>query len=333
MPLSVLILVFYFITIQVSVQQKTPERKPGLMMFGDTSRTGLPFSKDPHVIRFNGRYLMYYSVQPYSDKSNPVKGWGIGIAESRDLISWKKIGEITPAADYENKGLCAPCARVIEGKVHLFYQTYGNGKNDAICHALSSDGINFIRNATNPVFHPEGQWTCGRAIDAEVISFKGNYYLYYATRDPDFKIQFQGVAMAPGNTDFSRSTWKNLSTDKPMLKPELPWEKDCIEGASVVERKGKLYMFYAGAYNNAPQQVGVAVSSDGISWQRLSENPFLTNGKPGEWNYSESGHPHIFKDEDGKTYLFYQGNNDNGKTWYISNIEVFWNNTGPYLKK
>jgi predicted GH43/DUF377 family glycosyl hydrolase len=333
MQLSILILVFYFITIQVSVQQKAPERKPGLMMFGDTSRTGLPFSKDPHVIRFNDRYLMYYSIQPYKDKSNPVKGWGIGIAESLDLISWKKIGEITPAADYENKGLCAPCARVIDGKVHLFYQTYGNGKDDAICHALSSDGINFIRNPTNPVFHPEGKWTCGRAIDAEVISFKGNYYLYYATRDPDFKIQFQGVAVAPGNTDFSRSSWKNLSTDKPLLKPEYPWEGACIEGASVIQRGDILFMFYAGAYNNNPQQIGVAKSNNGIDWERLSNKPFLTNGDPGEWNYSESGHPHIFKDEDGKTYLFYQGNNDNGKTWYLSNIEVFWNNTGPYLKK
>jgi hypothetical protein len=165
-----------------------------------------------------------------------------------------------------------------------------------------------------------------------VIKFKGSYYLYYATRDPGYKIQMQGVAMAPGNSDFSRSSWKNLSTDNPMLKPELPWEKDCIEGASVIVMKGKLYMFYAAAYNNAPQQVGVAVSSDGVSWQRLSDNPFLTNGKAGEWNSSESGHPHLFQDEKGRTYLFYQGNNDNGKTWYISNIEVFWNTSGPYLK-
>jgi predicted GH43/DUF377 family glycosyl hydrolase len=302
------------------------------MMFGDTSRTGSPFSKDPHVISFGGRYIMYYSIQPYKDKNNPVQGWGIGIAESKDLINWKKCGEISSAADYEGKGLCAPCARVIDGKVHLFYQTYGNGKNDAICHAVSADGINFARDATNPVFHPQGPWTCGRAIDAEVIKFKGSYYLYYATRDPGYKIQMQGVAMAPGNSDFSRSSWENLSTDNPMLKPELPWEKDCIEGASVIVRKGKLYMFYAGAYNNAPQQVGVAVSSDGVSWQRLSDNPFLTNGKPGEWNFSESGHPHLFEDDNGKTYLFFQGNNDNGKTWYISNIEVFWNKAGPYLK-
>lgn len=303
-----------------------------VMMFGDTSRTGSPFSKDPHVIYFGGRYLMYYSVQPYKDKSNPVQGWGIGIAESKNLINWKKCGEISPATDYESKGLCAPCARVIDGKVHLFYQTYGNGKNDAICHAWSADGIKFTRDQTNPVFHPEGDWTCGRAIDAEVIKFKGNYYLYYATRDPGYKIQMQGVAVTPGNTDFSRSRWKNLSVTEPMLKPDLPWEKDCIEGASVIEKKGKLYMFYAGAYNNAPQQVGVALSVDGVNWKRLSNEPFLTNGKPGEWNSSESGHPHIFGDTNGKTYLFFQGNNDNGKTWYISNVEVKWNHKGPYIK-
>jgi predicted GH43/DUF377 family glycosyl hydrolase len=321
-------LVLIFFTVKSLGQQVEIISKPE-MYFGDTSRTGSPFSKDPHVIRFGGRYLMYYSIKPYEDKTNPVKGLGIGIAESSDLINWKKTGEIAPAEDYESKGLCAPCARVIDGKVHLFYQTYGNGKNDAICHAISSDGMIFTRNATNPVFRPEGPWTCGRAIDAEVIMFKGNYYLYYATRDPDYKIQLQGVAVASGTTDFSRSSWKNLSTDKAMMKPELPWEKDCIEGASVIERKGNLYMFYAGAYNNAPQQVGVAVSEDGVNWKRMSDDPFLPNGKPGEWNSSESGHPHIFEDQNGRTYLFYQGNNDKGKTWFISQKEVFWNKKGP----
>jgi len=311
--------------------QANYSRQKGLFLFGDTSRTGNPFSKDPHVISFGDRYLMYYSMQPYEDKTNPVKGWGIGIAESKDLVTWEKSGEIVPATGYESKGLCAPCALVIGKKVHLFYQTYGNGKNDAICHAWSDDGINFIRNTTNPIFRPDGSWNCGRAIDAEVVNFKGKYYLYYATRDTGFKIQMQGVAVAPVNTSFDRHDWKNLSTDNPMLKPELQWEKDCIEGASVIEKDGVLYMFYAGAYNNAPQPIGVAVSSDGINWKRLSGNPFLKNGNPGEWNSSESGHPHIFRDKDNRTYLFFQGNNDNGKTWFISFVEVKWNKKGPYL--
>lgn len=300
------------------------------MMFGDTTRIDVPFSKDPHVVHFQNRYLMYYSMPNY--KSNPQSGWGIGIAESKDLINWKKVGEITPEKenDYEKNGMCAPGALVRDGKVHLFYQTYGNGPKDAICHAVSSDGIKFMRNHTNPIFHPTGDWNCGRAIDAEVCEFKGRYYLYFATRDREYKKQIQGVAVAPKNTNFNREDWK-LAVDAPILVPELTWEQECIEAASIVKKGNKLFMFYAGAYNNSPQQIGVAVSKDGLKWKRVYDKPFKPNGKPGEWNSSESGHPHIFADTDGRTYLFYQGNNDNGRTWYITNEEVFWNGGKPVL--
>ena len=242
-------------------------------------------------------------------------------------IASESVQDVIP----QIKGLCAPGALVKDGKVHLFYQTYGNGKKDAICHAISDDGIHFRRNPTNPIFHPAGDWTCGRAIDAEVCEFKGRYFLYFATRDKNYDIQMQGVAVAPGNTNFNREDWVQV-TDSSILYPVYPWEGKCIEGASIAKKGDKLYMFYAGAYNNAPQQIGVAESEDGIVWKRLSEEPFLKNGKPGEWNSSESGHPHIFTDLDGRTYLFYQGNNDNGKTWYITQEEVVWKNGKPFLK-
>jgi sucrose-6-phosphate hydrolase SacC (GH32 family) len=274
---------------------------------------------------------MYFSIPPFEDKSNPIQGWNIGIAESSDLINWEKVGEINPDGEYESKGLCAPCAFVLNGKVNLFYQTYGNGKNDAICHAVSGDGINFERNATNPIFKPEGDWNCGRAIDAEVIQFNNLFLLYFATRDPNYEIQMQGVATAPLTTNFNRNDWTQVS-DVPIMVPEFDWEGKCVEGASVIQRGNKLFMFYAGSYNNVPQQIGIAKSSDGIHWEKLSDQPFLANGKPDEWNSSESGHPHIFLNDDGKTYLFYQGNNNKGKTWLISNVEVFWNENGPFLK-
>lgn len=294
------------------------------MKYGDTSRKGIPYSKDPHVVSFKGKHLMYFSIPPFAN--DPQSGWNIGIAESKDLVNWNKIGEIRPAqgATYEQKGLCAPGAIVRNDTVHLFYQTYGNGKNDAICHAWSADGINFTRNPTNPIFKPTGDWNCGRAIDAEVIAFKGQYFLYFATRDTAFKIQMIGVATAPGNTDFSRNQWKQ-AVDKPILYPQLDWEGECIEGASVIRKGNQLIMFYAGAYNNAPQQIGLAKSKDGINWERMADKPFVPNGRPGEWNSSESGHPHIFEDRNGRTYLFYQGNNDHGKTWYLTQEEVKWN--------
>lgn len=302
-----------------------------VMMYGDTTRVGVPYSKDPHVVKLNGRYLMYHSLPPKNWDSEH-SGWIIGVAESQDLIHWRKVGEITPepGLDYEKKGLCAPGALVRDGRVHLFYQTYGNGAKDAICHAVSDDGIHFKRNPTNPIFSPTGDWTCGRAIDAEVCRFHDRYFLYFATRDKDYKIQMQGVAVAPSQTNFNREDWVQ-ATDHSILYPELPWEGECVEGASIVEHEGRLFMFYAGAYNNKPQQIGVAESTDGIVWKRLSNEPFLRNGEPGSWNSSESGHPHIFKDSDGRTYLFYQGNNDMGKTWYLTQQEVIWKDGKPVL--
>lgn len=324
-------LLFLFVVFSCFVFQYGSAQDQNVMMFGDTSRRGVPFSKDPHVVRFNNKYFMYFSIPPFEGNNDTTNGWAIGIAQSSNLTDWEKVGEILPDGDYEQKGLCAPGALVIDDEIHLFYQTYGNWKNDAICHAVSSDGIHFRRNPTNPVFRPTGDWNCGRAIDAEVIRFNDNYLLYFATRDTSMTIQMQGVAAAPLNTNFNREDWTQLTTE-PILAPKYPWEGRCVEGASIIQRGDRLYMFYAGAYNNAPQQVGLAVSGDGVHWERLSNKPFLANGDPGTWNSCESGHPHIFEDKDGRTYLFFQGNDDFGKSWKISKKEVLWTETGPKLK-
>lgn len=298
-----------------------------VVVYADTSRNGQPFTKDPSVIAFRGSYLMYYSLPGLETET--VKRWSVGIARSRDLRTWEKIGELPPGEGVESKGIAAPGAIVIGGRVHLFYQTYGNGKTDAICHAVSADGVTFTRDTSNPIFHPKGKWNVGRAIDAEVVLWKGRALLYYATRDPQMKRQMLGVAAAPADSDYSRSHWQDLSLDGPLLQPELPWELTCIEAASICVRDGRLVMFYAGGYNNAPQQIGVATSVDGVKWTRLSSEPFLRNGPPGSWNSSESGHPGVFVDEKGNTHLFFQGNNTGGKTWSIGRLDIQWDGYTP----
>jgi predicted GH43/DUF377 family glycosyl hydrolase len=304
------------------------------MHWADTSR-GRPFAKDPSVIRHGSRYLMYYSIPPAAQKipaESWAAGWCVGIAESRDLDHWSKLGELRPEQECDRRGLCAAGAIVLRGKVHLFYQTYGNGPKDAICHAWSDDGVTFTRNPTNPVFAPHGAWTAGRAIDAEAVPVGDRLLLYFATRDPAMKVQMLGVAGAPLDSDFGRERWQQLVAG-PILKPELPWERNCIEAASVVRRSDTFFMFYAGGYNNEPQQIGVATSRDGLTWTRLFTEPFLPNGGPGSWNVSESGHPGAFVDVDGRTHLFFQGNRDKGRTWYLSRVEVTWRDGQPSLNR
>ncbi len=299
------------------------------MLWADSSRNGRPFSKDPAVIEFGGRYLLYYSMPPSTNQALPA-GWAIGIAESRDLLSWTKAGELLPAQECDRRGLCAPEAIVIEGKVHLFYQTYGGGALDAICHAVSDDGLQFTRDASNPVFRPAGDWTSGRAIDAEVFPLGGELLLYFATRDPEMKIQMLGVASAELRSDFSRAAWRQRCSG-PILKPELPWERRCVEAPSLIRRGGMLYMFYAGDYNNEPQQIGCAASEDGIRWRRLFADPLIPNGAPEDWNASETGHPGVFETRDGRTFLFVQGNRDRGRTWFLSCYEIGWDAERPFV--
>lgn len=300
------------------------------MHFADTSR-GRAFAKDPAVVRFGGHYLLYYTLPPYGD-GREDDGHAIGIAMGDDLDHWETVGTLLPDPDapYEANGLCAPGALVREGRVHLFYQTYGNGPRDAICHAVSTDGITFTRDATNPIFAPTGDWNNGRAIDADVLPHGDTLFLYFASRDPTSRRQLLGVATAPLASDYGRAAWTQRC-DAPILAPELPWEQECIEAPATGKHGDTLYLFYGGAYNNRPQQIGCASSADGLTWQRLSDTPFLPNGAPGSWNSSESGHPFLFTDEDGRTHLFFQGNDDCGKTWYLSRVEIGWDGRGPHL--
>jgi len=302
-----------------TVQKELP------MLYRDISRKGRPFSKDPTVINFNGNYFMYYTIP---DGTKPEQnGWHIGIATSEDMKTWEKSGEILPAAEYEKNGLCAPDAEVIGGKVHLFYQTYGNGPKDAICHAVSDDGIHFMRDETNPIFSPKGDWNVGRAIDADVFIDGDSAFLYWATRDPDYKQQLIGVSIAALSGGFKRGSWRQISTE-PLLKPELDWEMNCIEAPSVFKENGKFYMFYAGAYNSEGQQIGLATSNDGLRWERVSTEPALKRGMENQWNSTESGHPGVFIDKGGTKWLFYQGNPDKGYTYYLSKLKFTINESG-----
>ena len=294
------------------------------MLFTNTKYRS--FAKDPAVARYNGQYFLYHTIL-YPDQKI-----GIGIAVSSDLENWELAGEVPITQECEQNGIGAPAAFVSRDNVlHLFYQTYGNGKNDAICHASSADGLHFEKDETNPVFHPDDNWCCGRAIDADICYYKNHVWMFYATRDHACRTQKIGCALSYSKSDFSRNKW-HQGAEHALLTPELKWEGDCIEAPAVIASGNELFMFYGGSYNCSPQQIGCAVSTDAVHFDRIWTKPFLPCGAEGSWNSCESGHPYVFRDDDGRVYLFYQGTSDKGKTWYISKQEITFNaNNRPVL--
>src|ERR1700761_931364 len=92
-------------------EQQTAGRELPKVYFSDSSRLGRPFAKDPSVIKLHDRYFLYYTLPPASstaESAGEASGWGIGIAESKDLVNWVKVGELPPSAGIESKGIAAP---------------------------------------------------------------------------------------------------------------------------------------------------------------------------------------------------------------------------------
>ena len=173
----------------------------------------------------------------------------------------------------------------------------------------------------------------GRAqADPYIFEDGGKLYLYFATRDHEMKIQKIGGAYADPLSDFSPAAWTHIA-DQALLAPEYKWEGECIEAPATIVNDGKIFMFYGGAYNCCPQQIGYAVSSDGVFFKKASDQPFIPCGAPGSWNACESGHPYAFRDDDGRAYLFYQGSADMGKTWYLSRAEIEFDGDRAKIKK
>lgn len=142
------------------------------------------------VVRFDGAYLMYYSVLDEDDDGDliPVR---IELARSSDGLVWAGVGEVFGSASgcttpsgldtscWDGTYVSSPDARVVTSPagrevVDLWY-TAGNGTNSNIGFAGSFDGSTFSRFADNPVVADS---TPERA--ANVVEVDGRLFMYYS---------------------------------------------------------------------------------------------------------------------------------------------------------
>ena len=300
---------------------------------------------------YTARRIFSYKDLTLNEDNTPAQNKAIEMAITNDITYiWGPpgtgkttvIGQIIDVLFHRDRSVLvvSHTNTAVDGAINKAYEAYSKTHHDDKYYPilrignpvkkLSENGIDFRKNAENPVFHPSDDWCCGRAIDADVCVWKGRLHLYFATRNHEMRIQQIGGAWAALDSGFGKEAWTQLA-NRPLFAPELIWEGECTEAPATIVDQGKLYLFYGGSYNCTPQQIGCAVSTDGITFQRTSSLPFLPCGSPGTWNSSESGHPFAFRGEDGSMYLFYQGSSDGGKTWYLSRVQIGFQDGKPVL--
>ncbi|MCP4539909.1 MAG: DUF1565 domain-containing protein, partial [Chloroflexi bacterium] len=102
------------------------------------------------------------------------------------------------------------------------------------------------------------------------------------------------------------------------------WDSWVMQSA-VISDSTEYKMWFDGMNLLNKIQVGLATSSDGISWTKYPANPVLT-GTAGAWDESGEHGPFVLK-EDGVYKMWYEGNNGNVRQlgYATSTNGIYWN--------
>jgi beta-xylosidase len=244
---------------------------------------------DPSVVKIGDTYWA----------SATTSNWfpAYPLLKSKDLINWEQKGYIfnqLPAwADYY---FWAPEITYENGKVYVYYSAHKRGGN--LCVGVASAD------------RPEGPYKDhGPLVCQEVGSIDA-----FPMRDENGKLFmiWKEDANSVGKPtpiwaqEMNEERTALLGEKKELFRNDLPWEKNLVEGVSMIKQGEYYYAFYAAAGccgSGCTYESGIARSKKLLGpWEKYSKNPVLANTQ--NWICPGHGTP---TEKDGRRYFLYHG--------------------------
>ena len=285
---------------------------------------------DCSVLKDGDTYKMWYTGSGQTGTDNEIRV-RIGYAYSYDGISWTKY-ENNPVleptlGDWDYVGietvsvLLDPDAPEAER-----YKMWYAGVNDkdtglyAFGYAYSSDGIDWLKYAGNPILEKgsDNSWESGSPEGPAVIKDNGVFKMWYGGvdivengQDTDYRSNIGYAESEDGKN------WTKYE-DNPVLRTGEwgNWDAAVIQDPFIMIIDGMYYMWYSGFPEwiegtdlTGAYQIGLAYSSDGITWTKYEDNPVLRKGTKGSWDDVLVGFPSIILDS-GVLHMYYTGLNE-----------------------
>lgn len=202
------------------------------------------------------------------------------------------------------------------GSIYIFV-TWGQHKQD---------WIDFVNN---PVLSTAGNyWDYSGVQQSKVLYINGTYRMYYTAQGPAYS-GYIGLAYSNDGVTWTRNS------DLPVLSPSAndAWDSYAVAGATVINDENGYKMYYTGWSNSSSGgewPIGLAVSTDGISWEK-NQTPVLYGSGSG-WEYQIA--PSSIIKVEGDYYLYYYGRNPYQIGLATSSDGVNWtkNQSNPILK-
>lgn len=219
----------------------------------------------PSVVFRDGMYHMWYTGQTWGhDLSSEGRENGrsvIGYATSHDGKVWARQSKspvLVSELSWEGVALMCPDVHWDERARHwrMWYSGGAQYEPNAIGHAVSPDGIHWIKDKLNPVLHPDTryQWEQQRVAGIQVIPHDNWFYaLYIGYRDIDHA-QIGLARSRDGRQDWERCP------HNPIIRPSVDaFDADACYKPFAVLMGGKWMLWYNGR-NEHLEQIGLATN-------------------------------------------------------------------------
>ncbi|MCB2222020.1 MAG: T9SS type A sorting domain-containing protein [Bacteroidetes bacterium] len=202
---------------------------------------------------------------------------------------------------------------LFEDSIFKLWYLGSYGTNYQVGYAESEDGISWTLE-DDPVI-PSGQpgdWDRNKGPQTVLRINDTLKMWYHASPDPNFSIDFAiGYAWSLNGLEW------NLNPE-PVLEKGVTgsWDESLVYSPHVYYDGTQYHMWYSGSMNNASyDQVGYAVSNDGINWTKDDiNNPVIELGDPGTWYDTWVIAGPVFKCNNGIFQMWFGG--DDGSYTY-----------------
>jgi predicted GH43/DUF377 family glycosyl hydrolase len=212
--------------------------------------------EDPRLVRLDDRYYLTYTAYNGKDAQ-------LCLAESTDLINWKRLGVILPAYQGQwNRGWTKSGAIVpkkIAGKYWMYWLGTAADQTGQMGISSSNDLVHWNEESETPVLPRRPGKFDSRVVEPgppPIITPQGIVLIYNGADD---KLVYRtGIAIFDGH-DPRKLLYRSSET---LFEPQRDWEKNgqvpnvvFVEGAA---QRGTEWLFY---YGGADKFVGVATAT------------------------------------------------------------------------
>lgn len=260
----------------------------------------------PMVIRWQGRWLMFYSGIRWEDG---LADSNIGVAVSDDLIHWKDRRQVLPRGEpgaFDHGGVSGPFVWAEGDELRMIYVGFPRlgyetkpGRHGL---ATSRDGFTWRRADFNPIHGPgpAGSWNDEIVYKVFVMRHDDRYWMFYNAYGSEARCEQIGLATSTDLRD-----WRQ-HPDNPLLRAGDP-EKDrdhVIIGDPWIMRHGDVWEMFYFAFDGVHAREHLATSTDLVRWEKSPLNPIMDVGAEGTYDDKYCHKPCIILHE-GVYYHFY----------------------------